>query len=70
MGDAIVSAAQEVWAIVVDAVTNPGPWLIAALVLAVAVAAALLRGKLASPWLWIPALAAAAFWAYHHVPHY
>ena len=70
MGDAIVSAAQEIWAIVVGAVTSPAPWLIAALVLVFAVAAALLRGRLASPWLWIPALGAAAFWAYRHVPHF
>ena len=70
MGDVIVSAAQEIWSIVVDAITSPGPWLIVALVFALAVAAALLRGKLTSPWLWVPALAAAALWAYYHVPHY
>jgi hypothetical protein len=70
MGDVIVGAAQEIWSILVDAVTNPGPWSIAAVVLALAVAAALMRGKLTSPWVWIPALGAAGFWAYRHIPRY
>jgi hypothetical protein len=70
MGDAIAQSAQEVWGLLVDAVTNPGPWAITGVVLVLAVVAALMRGKLASPWIWGPALAAGAFWAYRHIPRY
>ena len=45
MGDAITGAAQEVWQILVNAVTDPGPWRYVALILvAVVTVAVLFRG--------------------------
>ena len=64
MGDAITGAAQEVWDILVGAVTDPGPWGYAALVLvAVATVAVLFRGKRSS-WFLLLALAALGYWGW------
>ena len=64
MGDAITGAAQEVWQILVNAVTDPGPWRYVALILvAVVTVAVLFRGK-RSPWFLIPALAALGYWGW------
>lgn len=67
MGDVVVGAAHEVWDIVRNAVTDPGPWsyvLVALLV--VAATAVVVRGKLASPRVLIPMLGVAGYWGWHH----
>jgi len=65
MADAVFGAAGEIWAIVVSALTNPGPYLAAGLVL-VAVAAGIMgRGKLAA-LIWVPSLALAGYFAWRH----
>ena len=65
MADAVFGAAGEIWAIVVAALTNPGPYLAAGLVL-VAVAAGIMgRGKLAA-MIWVPSLALAGYFAWRH----
>lgn len=65
MADAVFGAAGEIWAIIVAALTNPGPYLAAGLVL-VAVAAGIMgRGKLAA-LIWVPSLALAGYFAWRH----
>ena len=65
MADAVFGAAGEIWAMVVAALTNPGPYLAAGLVL-VAVAAGIMgRGKLAA-LIWVPSLALAGYFAWRH----
>jgi hypothetical protein len=65
MADAVFGAAGEIWAIIMGALTNPGPYLAAGLVL-VAVAAGIMgRGKLAA-MIWMPALALAGYFAWRH----
>jgi hypothetical protein len=65
MGDAITGAAREVWDILTGAVTDPGPWNYAAMILvAVAVVALLFRGKWTS-WLLIPVLGGLGYWGWH-----
>jgi hypothetical protein len=67
MGDAIAGAAAEIWDIVRRAVTDAGPWMYVGVVIVAIVAIALLvRGKLSSPWLLLPALGGAAYWGWHH----
>ena len=48
VGDAITGAAQEVWDMLVGAVTDPGPWSYAAMVLAAVVTILPLRAGLRS----------------------
>ena len=65
MADAVFGAAGEIWAIIMGALTNPGPYLAAGLVL-VAVAAGIMgRGKLAA-MIWVPSLALAGYFAWRH----
>jgi len=70
MGDVLVGAAQEVWQLLVDAVTDPGPWSIVVGVMFLIIVVAILRGRLTSPWVWIPALGVVGFWAYEHLVRY
>jgi hypothetical protein len=46
-----------------DAFTRPGPWSAVAVVIVVVLLAATLRNKLSASWLWIPAMAAAIYFA-------
>ena len=65
MADAVFGAAGEIWAMIVAALTDPGPYLAAGLVL-VAVAAGIMgRGKLAA-LIWVPSLALAGYFAWRH----
>ena len=66
MGAVIVEAAREIWALVVAAITSPGPYLIAGLVIVAAGSAAFIKGKMAS-LVWLPALALAGFLAWRYV---
>jgi hypothetical protein len=67
VGDAVFGAAHEVWDIVRHSVTDPGPWSYAGMaILAMVGIGVLVRGKLASPWLLLPAFAGAAYWGWHH----
>ncbi|HUQ84616.1 MAG TPA: hypothetical protein VM076_25910 [Gemmatimonadaceae bacterium] len=59
MADAVFGAAGEIWAIVWSALTDPGPFLVAGLVVLAAGSAIFFKGKL-SAMIWLPALAAAA----------
>lgn len=63
MGEVITSAAQEIWDLLRASLSAPLLPILAGIVLAVAVVASAVRGRLASAWLWIPALAVAGFWA-------
>ena len=67
VGDAVFGAAHEVWEIVRQSVTDPGPWSYAGVaILAMIGIGVLVRGKLASPWLLLPAFAGAAYWGWRH----
>lgn len=66
MGDVVGGAAQEIWSILVNAVTSPGAWALAGVVVVAAVVGYALRGRLGSPWVLIPALGAAGYWALRH----
>ena len=69
MGDAVFGAAREIWGFVLAAATDPGPWLVAALVFGAAAATVFVRGKMA--WaLWLPMLVAAAFLAWRRFHTY
>jgi hypothetical protein len=69
MGDAVFSAAREIWGLVLAAATDPGPWLVAGLVFGAAATAVFVRGKMA--WaLWLPILAAAAYLAWRRFHTY
>ena len=70
MGDALTGAAQEVWEILVGAVTNPGPWSYAAMALAaVLVVAVTFRGK-HTMWLLLPVLGVLAYWGWQRIRPY
>ena len=66
MGEVIAEAAREIWALVLAAVFNPGPYLIAGLVIVAAGSAVFIKGKLAS-LVWIPSLALAGFMAWRYL---
>ena len=66
MGAVIAEAAREIWALVMAAVTNPGPYLVAALVIVAAGSAVFIRGKMAT-LVWVPALALAGFLAWRYL---
>ena len=66
MADAVFGAAREVWALVLIALTNPGPYLIAVLVLFAAAAAVFVKGKLGA-MVWLPVLAIAGFLAWRYL---
>lgn len=66
MADAVFGAAREVWALVLAAITNPGPYLVAGLVIVAAGAAVFIRGKLAAI-VWLPALALAGYLAWNQL---
>jgi len=66
MADAVFGAAGEIWAIIIAAITNPGPYLVAGLVLVAAVGALFVRGKLAS-MIWLPSLALAGYFAWRYL---
>ena len=68
MGEVIAEAAREIWALVVAAVTNPGPYLVAGLVIVAAGSAVFIRGKMAT-LVWVPALALAGFLAWRYLGH-
>ena len=68
MGEVIAEAAREIWALVVAAVTSPGPYLIAGLVIVAAGSAVFIRGKTAS-LIWVPALVLAGFLAWRYLGH-
>ena len=68
MGDVIAEAAREVWALVMAAVTSPGPYLIAGLVIVAAGSAVFIKGKIAS-LVWVPSLALAGFLAWRYLGH-
>ena len=68
MGEVIVEAAREIWALVVAAVTSPGPYLIAGLVVVAAGSAVFIKGKMAT-LIWIPALALAGLMAWRYLGH-
>ena len=63
MADAVFGAAGEIWAIMLAALTDPGPFMVAGLVLLAAGSAIFFKGKL-STMIWLPALAAAGFMAW------
>ena len=63
MGDVIGSSLQEFIGMLRDALTRPGPWSAVVILLVVAIAAGLIRSKLASSWIWIPALAIAIYFS-------
>lgn len=66
MGDAVFGAAREVWQIVIHTITNPGPWLVAALMVIALGGVVFIRGKL-SAIVWVPALALAAYVGYNYI---
>jgi hypothetical protein len=66
MGEVIAEAAREIWALVMAAVTNPGPYLVAGLVIVAAGSAVFIRGKMAT-LVWVPALALAGFLAWRYL---
>ena len=66
MGEVIAEAAREIWALVVAAITTPGPYLIAALVIVAAGAGVFIKGKMAS-LVWLPSLALAGFLAWRYL---
>ena len=66
MADVIFEAAREIWALVIAAITSPGPYLIAALVVVAAGAGVFIKGKMASI-IWVPALALAGFLAWRYL---
>lgn len=66
MGDVIVEAAREIWALVVAAVMSPGPYLIAGLVIVAAGSAVFIRGRMAS-LIWVPSLALAGLLAWRYL---
>jgi hypothetical protein len=66
VGDVIVSAAREIWALVVAAITSPGPYLVAGLVVVAAGAAIFIRGKMAAT-VWLPALVLAGLMAWRYL---
>jgi len=68
MGEVIVEAAREIWALVVAAITSPGPYLIAGLVVVAAGSAVFIKGKMAT-LIWIPALALAGLMAWRYLGH-
>ena len=68
MADAVFGAAREIWAIILAALTDPGPYLIALFLLVAAGSAVFFRGKLGA-LIWLPALAAAAFMAWRRFGH-
>ena len=66
MGDAVFGAAREVWHIVIHTITNPGPWLVAALMVIALGGVVFIRGKL-SAVVWVPALTLAAYVGYTYI---
>ena len=68
MADAVFGAAGEIWGMVLAALTNPGPYLAAGLVLVAAAAGVFGRGKLAS-LIWLPSLTLAAYFVWRHFVH-
>jgi hypothetical protein len=66
MADAVFGAAREVWMIVLGALTNPGPYLVAALVLIAAASAIFVKGKLGA-MVWVPLIAVAGFVAWRYL---
>jgi hypothetical protein len=66
MGDAVFGAAREVWQIVIKTITNPGPWLVAALMVIALGSVVFIRGKLAA-LVWLPALALAGYVGYTYI---
>jgi hypothetical protein len=68
MADAVFGSAREVWALILAAVTDTGPYLIALCLLVAAGAAVFFRGKLGA-LIWLPALAAAGFVAWRRFGH-
>ena len=68
MADAVFGAAGEIWAIIVTALTDPGPYLMAGCVLIAAAAGIFGRGKLAA-MIWMPSLALAAYFAWRRFAH-
>ena len=68
MADAVFGSAREVWALILAAITDTGPYLIALLLLVAAGTAVFFRGKLGA-LIWLPALAAAGFVAWRRFRH-
>ena len=66
MGDAVFGAAREIWQIVITAITNPGPWLVAALMIIALGSVVFIRGRLAA-LVWVPALALAGYVGYTYI---
>ena len=66
MGDAVFGAAREVWQIVITTITNPGPWLVAALMVIALASVVFIRGKMAAI-VWLPALALAGYVGYNYI---
>ena len=65
MADAVFGAAGEIWAMIVAALTDPGPYLAAGFVLVAVAAGVMGRGKLAA-LIWVPSLALAGYFAWRH----
>ena len=68
MGDVVVGAAREIWGLFLAAVTSPGPYLVAGLVIVAAASTVFVRGKLAA-LIWIPALTLAGILAWRRFIH-
>ena len=66
MGDAVFAAAREIWQIVIRTITNPGPWLVAALMVIALASVVFIRGKMAAI-VWVPALALAGYVGYNFI---
>jgi hypothetical protein len=66
MGDAVFGAAREIWQIVIRTITNPGPWLVAALMVIALGSVVFIRGKMAAI-VWVPALALAGYVGYNYI---
>lgn len=66
MADAVFGAAREVWGLFLAAITSPGPYLVAGLVLVAAASAVFVKGKLGA-MIWVPLLALAGFLAWRYL---
>ena len=68
MAEAVFGAGREVWALVLAAITDPGPYLVAGLLIVAAGSAVFFRGKLGA-LIWVPTLLAAGFMAWRRFGH-
>lgn len=66
MGDAVFGAAREIWQMVIRTITNPGPWLVAALMVIALGSVVFIRGKMAAI-VWVPALVLAGYIGYNYI---